>query len=258
MSELTISTRVAMLENGWMDDFLCKEWFRKSFIPQATAQNTSGKPILLIYDGHRSHDTLNLIELAWEHNVILFCLPPHTTHKLQPFDVGVFEHFSQIQVKRCHVSILSRNTWMCGTNNSKNQLFRQLGGKAAVGQLTRWYSKMRTTHQTFQHQHPHPMFWTLFPLIDPTSMTIYQTWMKMRIVAQCQVLSQILMMTPNFHSPVLRAPQWSSITNMSQHQSQWDLFWLTHQHYKLSQLPHFIHKCIPTTEALAFMIKFTN
>jgi hypothetical protein len=57
---------------------------KKSFSPQATAQNMSGKPILLIYDGHGSHNTLELIELAREHNIILFCLPPHTTHKLQP------------------------------------------------------------------------------------------------------------------------------------------------------------------------------
>ena len=90
-----------MSENGWTDDFLCKEWFTKSFVPQATARNTSHKPILLIYDGHGSHDTLNLIELAREHNIILFCLPPHTTHKLQPLDVGVFGPFSRAWTERC-------------------------------------------------------------------------------------------------------------------------------------------------------------
>lgn len=61
----------------------------------------SGKPILLIYDGHGSHDTLGLIELAQEHNIILFCLPPHTTHKLQPLDVGVFGPFSRAWTDRC-------------------------------------------------------------------------------------------------------------------------------------------------------------
>jgi len=70
---------VSTSPNGWTDDFLCTEWFKKSFIPQATAQNTSGNPILLIYDGHGSHDTLDLINLACKHNIILFCLPPHTT-----------------------------------------------------------------------------------------------------------------------------------------------------------------------------------
>jgi hypothetical protein len=92
---------VATSENGWTDDFLCKEWFTKSFIPQASTRNTSGKHILLIYDGHGSHDTLDLIELACKHNIILFCLPPHTTHKLQPLDVGVFGPFSRAWTDHC-------------------------------------------------------------------------------------------------------------------------------------------------------------
>ena len=94
-------SRVSMSENGWTDDFLCKEWFKNCFIPQATARNTSGKPILLIYDGHGSHDKIELINLAREHNIILFCLPPHTTHKLQPLDVGVFGPFQRAWSERC-------------------------------------------------------------------------------------------------------------------------------------------------------------
>lgn len=90
-----------MSETGWTDDFLCKQWLQKSFIPQATERNTSRKPILLIYDGHGSHDTLDVITLSWEHNVLLYCLPPHTTHMLQPLDVGVFGPFQRAWADRC-------------------------------------------------------------------------------------------------------------------------------------------------------------
>ncbi|KIM59046.1 hypothetical protein SCLCIDRAFT_94999, partial [Scleroderma citrinum Foug A] len=38
---------VSTSPNGWTDDFLGGEWFKKSFILQATARNASGKPILL-------------------------------------------------------------------------------------------------------------------------------------------------------------------------------------------------------------------
>lgn len=65
------------------------EWFRKVFIPQAKARSF-GEPILLLYDGHGSHLSEEMINLAEEHNIILFRLPPHTTHKLQPLDVGIF------------------------------------------------------------------------------------------------------------------------------------------------------------------------
>ncbi|KAF8591606.1 hypothetical protein K439DRAFT_1261977, partial [Ramaria rubella] len=52
--------------------------------------NTSGKPILLISDGHKSHETDELKDAAFKASVILFLLPPHTTDRLQPLDVGVF------------------------------------------------------------------------------------------------------------------------------------------------------------------------
>ena len=82
-----------MSPNGWTDDFIGSEWFEKSFIPQATIQNTSRMPILLPVDGHHSHESLKIIDLAIKHNIIILCLLPHTTHKLQPLDVGVFGPF---------------------------------------------------------------------------------------------------------------------------------------------------------------------
>ena len=65
-------------------------WFRDVFLPYAQKKNTSEKPILLVWDGHGSHESLGIIDLAIENNIILLSLPPHTTHKLQPLDVGVF------------------------------------------------------------------------------------------------------------------------------------------------------------------------
>ncbi|OSD08324.1 DDE-domain-containing protein [Trametes coccinea BRFM310] len=91
---------ICMSPNGWTDDALCAEWFEHAFIPQATAKQTSDAPILLIYDGHGSHATPRLVELALENNIHLFCLPPHTTHKLQPLDVGVFAQLSSAWKKR--------------------------------------------------------------------------------------------------------------------------------------------------------------
>jgi hypothetical protein len=92
---------VATSANGWTDDAIGAEWLEKSFIPQATRRNKSQKPILLILDGHSSHETLKFIDLAEENNIIVLCLPPHTTHKLQPLDVGVFGPFQRAWIDRC-------------------------------------------------------------------------------------------------------------------------------------------------------------
>ena len=65
------------------------------------ARNTTGKPILLIYDGHRSHETIELREAADTAGIHLFCIPPHTSHRLQPLDVGVFGPLQRVWQKRC-------------------------------------------------------------------------------------------------------------------------------------------------------------
>ena len=51
------------------------------------------RPVILIQDGHGSHVSIELIELARKNDVHLLCLPAHCTHILQPLDVGVFKSF---------------------------------------------------------------------------------------------------------------------------------------------------------------------
>ena len=59
------------------------------FIAQVGAWNKSGKPVLLISDGHGSHTTDIMLLKAREHNIYIFWLPPHCTHKLQPLDISI-------------------------------------------------------------------------------------------------------------------------------------------------------------------------
>lgn len=54
-------------------------------------------PILLIYDGRGFHEAYKLLHLAKEHS----SLPQHTTHKLQPLNVGVFSPFACAWIERC-------------------------------------------------------------------------------------------------------------------------------------------------------------
>ena len=76
-------------ESGWMERPHFLEWFKKLFLPAASSTLETG-PVILFMDGHASHINLELIRLARDRGVILFCLPSHTTHALQPLDVGVY------------------------------------------------------------------------------------------------------------------------------------------------------------------------
>lgn len=48
------------------------------------------KPILIIFDGYKSHIQYRVSSLAIENNVHILSLPSHSSDKIQPLDVGVF------------------------------------------------------------------------------------------------------------------------------------------------------------------------
>lgn len=50
---------------------------------------------MLIVNGHASHVSTEFIRFAREHKIVCLCLPAHSTHLLQPLDVGVFGPLKQ-------------------------------------------------------------------------------------------------------------------------------------------------------------------
>ena len=57
---------------------------------------------LLFLDGHSSHYHPDTIELARQHDIIMFCLPPYTTHACQPLDVSVYRSLKSHWTDVCH------------------------------------------------------------------------------------------------------------------------------------------------------------
>ena len=78
--------RFAYSKNGWTDDELGVRWLKEHFDPQTS----SPLPRLLILDGHGSHITAEFCQHALAHHIHIMCLPAHSTHLLQPLDVGLF------------------------------------------------------------------------------------------------------------------------------------------------------------------------
>src|SRR6267142_2042636 len=81
---------VATSPNGWTDNELGLEWFQQTFIPFATTHKLNDDPILLLLDGHNSHETDKLRAAAYKHNIFVLAFPSKCTHKLQPLNVIVF------------------------------------------------------------------------------------------------------------------------------------------------------------------------
>lgn len=73
-------------DSGCINSDLFKKWFLKQFLLHAPKE----RPLLLIFDGHKSPVNLEVVEAARKEAVILLCLPPHCSHMLQPLDAGLF------------------------------------------------------------------------------------------------------------------------------------------------------------------------
>lgn len=79
-----------------------QKWLEKLFIKQVRAKEPDPNQwILLILDGHGSHVADKFVKFAAQHKVHVVLLPPHTTHKLQPLDVGCFGPFKKRWADRC-------------------------------------------------------------------------------------------------------------------------------------------------------------
>jgi hypothetical protein len=66
-------TTYAVSDNGWMQTNVFVSWF-DTFLRQVKE-----RPLLLVFDGHRTHIGLDLIKCAKDNNVSLLKLPSHTT-----------------------------------------------------------------------------------------------------------------------------------------------------------------------------------
>lgn len=79
---------IAVSDNGWTTNKLGVEWLKH--FDAHTKARTIGARRLLILDGHESHQSLEFQELCKESDIYTLCMPPHSSHLLQPLDVGCF------------------------------------------------------------------------------------------------------------------------------------------------------------------------
>ena len=75
--------------SGWIEEDQFIQWLQQLFVP--TIKTIGGQHILVL-DGHSSHLSLCAIEICIENNITMLCLPAHSSHILQPLDVGVYGH----------------------------------------------------------------------------------------------------------------------------------------------------------------------
>jgi hypothetical protein len=102
---------VATSDTGYANDELSFAWLRH--FEQHSIEGQVGEYRLLLLDVFRSHCTLEFVEFCEDHKILPFCLPPHTTHFLQPLDVLLFSAYKQAHRNAVYLASLS----CCGSFN---------------------------------------------------------------------------------------------------------------------------------------------
>jgi hypothetical protein len=77
--------------NGWIDADIFVQWL-KHFICHVRPSIIDRH--LIILDGHCSHKSIEVIDLARSNGIDILVLPPHTTHRLQPLDTVFYKPLS--------------------------------------------------------------------------------------------------------------------------------------------------------------------
>lgn len=87
-SNLPTTWVIATTENGWTTNETGLDWLKH--FDRATTNRSTGPYRLLILDGHESHQSADFQVYCEENNIITLCMPPHSSHLLQPLDISCF------------------------------------------------------------------------------------------------------------------------------------------------------------------------
>lgn len=122
-------SRIKMSEkSAYVNSEIFLDWLKNHFLPK--------KPngtVLLVLDGPSSHTSnLETLQFAEEHNIILFCLPPHTTHVLQPLDRCFFKSLKGHYYEACRYFVKNHKDRKLSRLNFGKLLGESWGKSATV------------------------------------------------------------------------------------------------------------------------------
>ena len=75
-------------QSGWSNSSIFQTYLQTHFLRYVQRQKGNHVLLVLLYDGSTTHINRELVEWALSEEVILFVLPPHSSHHLQPLDVS--------------------------------------------------------------------------------------------------------------------------------------------------------------------------
>jgi len=85
MQGASVGAKATMSESGWSNTDVFKDYMENHFLKYVHRTDAT-QPVLLLFDGHTTHTSPEMIRWARERHIHMFVLPAHTSHLLQPLD----------------------------------------------------------------------------------------------------------------------------------------------------------------------------
>lgn len=118
-------------DTGYINSDLFVKWL-KHF--HGVVKSSQDKPVIILLDGHSTHSkNLEALEYARQHHIHLLQLPGHTTHRLQPLDVGFFKPLQNYYVQEQDSWLRAHVGQPISVYNVAELLGRAYGKAATVG-----------------------------------------------------------------------------------------------------------------------------
>ena len=125
---------VTLSDNGWTTNEIGLDWVKH--FDKHSRSRTKGTYRLLVLDGHESHHSVDFEGYCKKNNIVTLCMPAHSSHLLQPLDVGCFSPLKRSYGKeienliRTHVTHITKVEFFTAF---KNAFFASLGEENVRG-----------------------------------------------------------------------------------------------------------------------------
>lgn len=96
---------VKLYPKVWITAEIFLEWFQ--FVIESIPP---ARPVILLMDSHATQINAEVLALATQNKIFLFTFPAHTSHLLQPLDVGVYKALKSAWTKALNSYMIAKPT----------------------------------------------------------------------------------------------------------------------------------------------------
>ena len=113
---------VSLSSNGWTTNEIGLEWVKH--FNKHSCDCMKGAYCLLMLDKHESHQSVEFEYYCKENKIVTLCMPAHSSHLLQPLDVGCFSPLKRSYSKeienlmRAHISHIIKIEFFAAFKNA--------------------------------------------------------------------------------------------------------------------------------------------